>query len=81
LLDGGVPKINSKILEEAGELCQALAGETDARVASEAADLLYHLMVGLEARGLGLRDVIEVLAVRAGQSGHAEKASRGRSPD
>jgi len=76
LLDGGVPKISAKISEEAAELNAALAGETDDRVASEAADVVYHLMVGLRARGVALRRVIEVLAKRAGQSGLAEKASR-----
>ena len=76
LLDAGVPKISAKISEEAAELNAALAGETDDRVASEAADVIYHLMVGLRARGVALRRVIEVLAKRAGQSGHAEKASR-----
>jgi phosphoribosyl-ATP pyrophosphohydrolase/phosphoribosyl-AMP cyclohydrolase len=76
LLDSGVPKISAKITEEAGELNAALAGETEERVASEAADVLYHVMVGLRARGVAWRRVIEVLAKRAGQSGHAEKASR-----
>lgn len=76
LLDGGVPKISAKISEETAEFNAALAGETDDRVANEAADVIYHLMVGLRARGVALRRVIEVLAKRAGQSGHAEKASR-----
>jgi phosphoribosyl-ATP pyrophosphohydrolase/phosphoribosyl-AMP cyclohydrolase len=76
LLDGGAPKISAKISEEAAEFNAALAGETDDRVANEAADVIYHLMVGLRARGVALRRVIEVLANRAGQSGHAEKASR-----
>ena len=76
LLDGGVPKINGKIQEEAGELCAALAGESDDRVLSEAADLLFHMLVGLRARGLDLRGVAAKLAARANQSGHAEKASR-----
>jgi phosphoribosyl-ATP pyrophosphohydrolase/phosphoribosyl-AMP cyclohydrolase len=76
LLDGGVPKISAKISEEAAEFNRALAAETDDRVASEAADVIYHLMVGLRARGVALRRVIEVLAKRAGQSGLAEKASR-----
>ena len=80
LLDAGIPKISAKITEEAAELNAALAGETDDRVASEAADVIYHLMVGLQARKLPWRRVIEVLARRAGQSGHAEKASRGRGP-
>src|SRR5688572_30377990 len=47
LLDGGIPKINGKITEEAGEVCAALQGESDERVASEVADLLYHVLVGL----------------------------------
>jgi len=76
LLDAGIPKISAKITEEAAELNAALAGETDERVASEAADVVYHLLVGLRARGLAWRRVIEVLAKRAGLSGHAEKASR-----
>lgn len=76
LLDGGVPKISEKITEEAAELTAALAGETDERVASEAADVVYHVLVGLRARAVAWRRVIEVLAKRAGQSGHAEKASR-----
>lgn len=76
LLDAGIPKISAKIAEEAAELNAALAGETDDRVASEAADVLYHVMVGLRARGVAWRSVIEVLAKRAGQSGHSEKASR-----
>jgi phosphoribosyl-ATP pyrophosphohydrolase/phosphoribosyl-AMP cyclohydrolase len=79
LLDAGIPKISAKISEESAELNAALAGETDERVASEAADVLYHVMVGLQARKIPWRRVIEVLARRAGQSGHAEKASRGRA--
>ena len=78
LLDAGVPKISAKISEESAELNAALAGETDERVASEAADVLYHVMVGLQARKIPWRRVIEVLARRAGQSGHVEKASRGQ---
>jgi phosphoribosyl-AMP cyclohydrolase / phosphoribosyl-ATP pyrophosphohydrolase len=77
LLDGGVPKISAKISEEAAELCAALSGETNQRVTSEAADLMYHVLVGLRSRGVEWRQVIEVLAARAGQSGHAEKANRG----
>jgi phosphoribosyl-ATP pyrophosphohydrolase/phosphoribosyl-AMP cyclohydrolase len=76
LLDGGVAKINSKITEEAAELAAALAGESDERVISEASDLLFHVLVGLRARGLDFRQVTAALAARTGQSGHAEKASR-----
>ena len=76
LLDGGAGKIGEKLREEAAELAVAIASESDERVASEAGDLLYHLLVGLRSRGVDLRSVIEVLARRAGTSGHAEKASR-----
>jgi phosphoribosyl-AMP cyclohydrolase / phosphoribosyl-ATP pyrophosphohydrolase len=76
LLDKGREHIAGKITEEAGELGRALQDETDDRVISEAADVLYHVLVGLRARGLDCRQVIEALAARAGTSGHSEKASR-----
>lgn len=76
LLVGGPEKIGAKLREEAGELADAIQGESDERVLSEAGDVLYHTMVGLAQRGLTLRQVIEVLAKRTHQSGHAEKASR-----
>jgi len=76
LLDGGPARIAGKVSEEAAELGQALQSESDDRVVSEAADVLYHVLVGLRARGLDWRRVIEALAARAGQSGHAEKAAR-----
>jgi phosphoribosyl-AMP cyclohydrolase / phosphoribosyl-ATP pyrophosphohydrolase len=76
LLDGGPDKIGEKIREEAGELAQAIGAESGERVVSEAADLLYHVLVGLGSRGVGLREVIRVLAGRAGTSGHEEKARR-----
>jgi len=76
LYDGGAGAIAAKITEEAGELGAALAVESDDRVVSEAADLLYHLLVGIVWRGISLRRVLAELARRFGQSGHAEKASR-----
>ncbi len=76
LLDGGAERIAGKIREEADELARALEAESDERVASEAADLLYHALVGLRLRGVDLRSVLDVLAKRSGTSGHAEKAAR-----
>lgn len=76
LLDGGAEKIGGKIREEAGELSDAIASESDERVVSEAADLLFHTLVGLRHRGIGLRRVALELARRFGTSGHAEKAGR-----
>jgi phosphoribosyl-ATP pyrophosphohydrolase/phosphoribosyl-AMP cyclohydrolase len=76
LYDGGATAIGAKITEEAGELVQALAGETDDRVVSETADLLYHAIVGLRWRAIPFRRVLFELARRFGRSGHEEKASR-----
>lgn len=76
LLDGGAPRIGAKIREEADELVQALEAESDERVASEAADLLFHVLVGLAHRRIRWRAVLSALARRHGTSGHAEKAAR-----
>jgi phosphoribosyl-ATP pyrophosphohydrolase/phosphoribosyl-AMP cyclohydrolase len=77
LLDGGSARIGEKLREEAGELARAIDGESDARVAAEAADVVYHLMVGLASRGVAMKDVLAELARRRGTSGHEEKRSRG----
>jgi len=79
LLDGGPAKIGAKLREEAGELADAIADESDERVVSEAADVLYHAMVGLLSRGLDLAAVASELGRRFHRSGHAEKAARGSS--
>ena len=76
LLDGGAAKIGEKIVEEADELSRAIHSEDAGRVASEAADLVYHVMVGLQLRGVPWARVLGVLAERTRQSGHEEKASR-----
>ena len=51
--------------------------KTARRLIAEPADLLYHLMVVLEARGVALGEVEAELEKRTAQSGHAEKAARG----
>jgi phosphoribosyl-AMP cyclohydrolase / phosphoribosyl-ATP pyrophosphohydrolase len=76
LLDRGPAKIGEKLREEADELARAIEGETDERVVSEAADLVYHALVALLSRGVALRDVEAELARRFGVSGHEEKAAR-----
>ncbi|MCH2109263.1 MAG: bifunctional phosphoribosyl-AMP cyclohydrolase/phosphoribosyl-ATP diphosphatase HisIE [Polyangiaceae bacterium] len=76
LFDGGAKKIGEKVCEEAGELAEALANESDERVANEAADEIYHLLVGVLWRKLSFRSVLRVLAGRFGVGGHDEKASR-----
>jgi phosphoribosyl-ATP pyrophosphohydrolase/phosphoribosyl-AMP cyclohydrolase len=76
LLTKGPEKIAAKIREEGGELGDALVDESDERVVSESADVLYHLLVGLAARGLAMEDVAVELGRRFGMSGLEEKASR-----
>lgn len=79
LLDAGPEKIGAKLREEADELARAIANESDERVAAEAADLVYHVLVGLSSRRVAWRDVVSVLAARAGTSGIEEKAQRAKT--
>ena len=76
LLDRGVAHCAKKLGEEAIETVLAAVGEDRARVTAEAADLLYHLLIVLHARGIALAEVEAALAERTRQSGLAEKASR-----
>jgi len=76
LYDGGAAKIGAKLREEADELARAVEGEEDARVTSEAADVLFHVMVALRSRGLSITSVLDELDRRAGTSGHDEKRAR-----
>jgi phosphoribosyl-ATP pyrophosphohydrolase/phosphoribosyl-AMP cyclohydrolase len=76
LLDAGLPKINRKIAEESGELIEALSENDAAHTAHEAADLLFHMLVGLEAAGVPPDRVFAELGRRFGVSGLDEKASR-----
>ena len=72
----GIAKIAQKLGEEAVETVIAAVSEDDAALTGEAADLLFHLLVLLDARGLALADALTELERREGASGIAEKASR-----
>lgn len=76
LLAKGPLHCGKKIAEEGAELALALAAQGKAEAASEAADLLYHMLVGLRAKGVDLDTVAEALAKRQGISGIDEKAGR-----
>lgn len=58
------PLIGEKVREEAEEVSRAAREESDGRVAQEAADLLYHLLVLLRSRDLALPDAGAVLDAR-----------------
>jgi phosphoribosyl-ATP pyrophosphohydrolase len=76
LLDGGPEKAAKKLGEEAVETAiAAVSGDKGALVA-ESADLLYHLLVVLEVRGVALSDVYAELERRTARSGLDEKESR-----
>ena len=72
----GPEKCAEKFGEEAIEaIIEAVKGDK-AALTSEAADVLYHLMVMMAARDVTLDDVVDELAKRQSKSGVAEKASR-----
>ncbi len=76
LLSRGPEKCAEKFGEEAVEaIIEAVRGDRE-RLTSEAADVLYHLLVMLTARGVTLADVLAELERREGVSGIKEKASR-----
>ena len=76
LLAKGPEKCAEKFGEEAIEaIIEAVKGDRD-KLTSEAADVLYHLLVMLAARDLTFADVEAELARREGTSGLTEKASR-----
>jgi phosphoribosyl-ATP pyrophosphohydrolase len=76
LLGDGVERCAKKFGEEAVEAALAAVSQDRKALTAEAADVLYHLLVMLEAAGVGLADVMAELQRRTAQSGLAEKASR-----
>jgi len=69
LFQGGLRRLAQKVGEEGVETALAALVQTDEELLGESADLLYHLIVLLRARGLSLADVERVLAARSGQAG------------
>ncbi len=76
LLEAGPEKCARKFGEEAIEVVIAGIAQSPQSLKSEAADVLYHLLVLLEARGVAFDDVLAELERRSGTSGLAEKAAR-----
>ena len=76
LLAKGPEKCAEKFGEEAVEAIIEAVKDDKAALTSEAADVLYHLLVMLASRDVALKDVMKTLAERQSSSGIAEKASR-----
>ena len=76
LVDRGMAHCAKKLGEEAVEVAIAALAEDRDRVVAETADLLYHLLVVLHARGIPLAEVESELGRRTQQTGLDEKAAR-----
>jgi len=76
LLADGVERCARKFGEEAVEAAIAAVARDKAGLTEEAADVLYHLLVTLQASDVALADVMAALKKRTSQSGLVEKASR-----
>ena len=76
LLDAGPERCARKFGEEAVEAVIAGVGTDAQALKAEAADVLYHLLVLLEARGVLFADVLQTLEAREISSGLQEKAQR-----
>jgi phosphoribosyl-ATP pyrophosphohydrolase len=78
LVAGGPARAAKKLGEEAVEAAIAAVLRDRPGLVAEAADVLYHLLVVLEAGGVALEEVMAELERRTAQGGLAEKASRPR---
>ena len=78
LLRDGIDKCARKFGEEAVETIVAAVARDKSGVTTEAADVLYHLLVVLNASDVSLSAVMAALEKRTAQSGLAEKASRSK---
>lgn len=76
LFDKGMESILKKVGEESTETIVAALGTDDAQLVHETADLWFHTLVMLAARGLGPDAVLAELERRFGMSGIEEKAAR-----
>lgn len=76
LMAKGLPAIARKLGEEATEAVVAALSGSDDELVGEAADVLFHLIVLLTARGVALERVMAELVSREGTSGLVEKAAR-----
>lgn len=71
LIAEGPKRVAQKVGEEGVETALAGVAGPDTELASEAADLVYHLLVLLRARNMVFQDVLDVLASRAATAKHS----------
>lgn len=76
LLDKGAAHCAKKLGEEAVETVIAAVENDREHLIAESADLIFHWLVLLKARGVSLAEVEDALAKRTGMSGLEEKAAR-----
>ncbi|MCI5049369.1 MAG: phosphoribosyl-ATP diphosphatase [Rickettsiales bacterium] len=76
LFKKGKKKMAQKVVEEAGEVAVAALAEGPDELKSEAADLLFHLMVLLSDSNISVSEVLDELQSREGISGISEKQNR-----
>ena len=76
LFERGEDTILKKVGEEAVEFILAAKENSPEHLVAEAADVWFHMLVMLSAKGLSASDILSELERREGVSGHAEKASR-----
>jgi len=72
----GLPKIAQKVGEEATETVIAALSGSEEELVGESADLIFHLLVLLQAKGVSFDQVLGELNAREGLSGLDEKAAR-----
>lgn len=77
LMSKGTQKINSKITEEAAEVCEAALEEDKDHLIYEICDLIFHTFVLAGYKNITLEEIEAELRRRHGTSGLVEKASRG----
>ena len=78
LMHKGTEKINSKIVEESQEVCEAALEDDKEHLVYEICDLLFHTFVMAGYKDIKLNDITSELERRFGTSGHTEKASRSK---
>jgi phosphoribosyl-ATP pyrophosphohydrolase len=79
LMHRGTEKINSKILEEAEEVCEAATSEDKEHLIYEICDLLFHTFVLAGYKNISIEDLARELERRFGTSGLVEKERRNKS--